>query len=231
MVRTTVRKRKRANSGAASKAKKQRKAINTTRIDRGIIAIAAHTKTVTLIYSDTQVIDPTSSIATHIWSANGCFDPDITGAGHQPAGFDEYMNFYDHYQVMSSKIVAKVIAPETAATANQIWATLYLSDNTNATGSQQRVIENGLCSWSVLGSGTRGTGVMNLTNSFVHDKFFSRRKGDNSIGNSATNPVDGAFYMVSLTAADGGATSNTVRVVVEIQYTVRFTERRKTELS
>lgn len=36
--------------------------------------------------------------------ANGCFDPDVTGTGHQPRGFDQYGQLYDRYVVTSSKI-------------------------------------------------------------------------------------------------------------------------------
>ena len=36
--------------------------------------------------------------------ANGCIDPDVTGTGHQPRGFDQYATLYDRYVVTSSKI-------------------------------------------------------------------------------------------------------------------------------
>lgn len=46
--------------------------------------------------------------ATHIFSMNSLFDPDVTGIGSQPMGFDQWKNFYTHYQVLGSSI--KVIA-------------------------------------------------------------------------------------------------------------------------
>lgn len=33
------------------------------------------------------------------WSMNSVFDPDYTGGGHQPQGFDEYAALYDSYRV------------------------------------------------------------------------------------------------------------------------------------
>lgn len=33
------------------------------------------------------------------WSMNSAFDPDYTGGGHQPQGFDEYSALYDSYRV------------------------------------------------------------------------------------------------------------------------------------
>ena len=44
--------------------------------------------------------------ATHVFSANGLYDPNITGVGHQPRGFDQLMALYDHYYVSRSKIIA-----------------------------------------------------------------------------------------------------------------------------
>lgn len=35
---------------------------------------------------------------------NSLYDPDQTGVGDQPTGFDQWMNFYDHYDVQGSKI-------------------------------------------------------------------------------------------------------------------------------
>lgn len=37
---------------------------------------------------------------THVFSANGLYDPDTTSTGHQPLGFDEMMRHYEHYHVL-----------------------------------------------------------------------------------------------------------------------------------
>lgn len=58
-----------------------------------------------LRYSDATTIDPgVLGLGVHVIMANGCYDPDNTGAGHQPRGFDQYMAMYDHYTVVGSKI-------------------------------------------------------------------------------------------------------------------------------
>jgi hypothetical protein len=38
--------------------------------------------------------------------ASSVYDPDYTGAGHQPRGFDQIMPFYDHFVVRKSRIRA-----------------------------------------------------------------------------------------------------------------------------
>lgn len=41
---------------------------------------------------------------SHVFSCNGLYDPDITGIGHQPRGFDQLMKLYDHYVVKKATI-------------------------------------------------------------------------------------------------------------------------------
>lgn len=40
----------------------------------------------------------------HVYSANGVYDPDISGIGHQPRGFDQLMALYDHMVVIYAEI-------------------------------------------------------------------------------------------------------------------------------
>jgi hypothetical protein len=41
---------------------------------------------------------------TQVMAMNGLYDPDISGTGHQPRGFDQWMAFYQRYQVTDSMI-------------------------------------------------------------------------------------------------------------------------------
>jgi len=48
---------------------------------------------------------PSTALATtHVFIANGLYDPDITGTGIQPMGFDQMMVFYEHYTVFNARI-------------------------------------------------------------------------------------------------------------------------------
>ncbi len=58
-----------------------------------------------LAYADYFSINPTTGApATYVFSCNGLYDPNITGTGHQPHGFDQLMQNYKNYQVLSSSI-------------------------------------------------------------------------------------------------------------------------------
>ena len=49
-----------------------------------------------------------------VFRANGCFDPEVTGVGGQPRGFDQYATLYDRYVVTSSKITINAFSPTNA---------------------------------------------------------------------------------------------------------------------
>lgn len=55
------------------------------------------------------------TVQTYVFSANGLFDPDITGTGHQPMGFDQMMLFYNHYCVTWAKLTLVAYSQSTTA--------------------------------------------------------------------------------------------------------------------
>lgn len=61
---------------------------------------------VTFNYGDHFTLNATVSGVPDdkVFSANGVYDPDITGVGHQPRAFDQLMALYDHAVVIGVKI-------------------------------------------------------------------------------------------------------------------------------
>jgi hypothetical protein len=65
----------------------------------------ARTKKV-LRYSSFALLTTTSgAVATYVLRANDLFDPDFTGTGHQPMGFDQMMLSYNHFIVTKARLV------------------------------------------------------------------------------------------------------------------------------
>lgn len=47
--------------------------------------------------------------STQTFSANSLYDPDVSGAGHQPRGFDQMMTMYRYYTVLGATIEVQAI--------------------------------------------------------------------------------------------------------------------------
>lgn len=62
------------------------------------------------MYNDTFNIDCASgvqTVAAHMFRTNSLFDPDFTGTGHQPRGYDQIMTMYRNYTVIGFKAVVR----------------------------------------------------------------------------------------------------------------------------
>jgi len=56
-----------------------------------------------LAYVDTFVLGSATTV-DRVYNLNSLYDPDFTGAGHQPLGFDQWSALYNRYLVLSCKV-------------------------------------------------------------------------------------------------------------------------------
>lgn len=55
---------------------------------------------VTMVYFELQNFTGTTGVANdRVYSLNNLFDPNTTGVGHQPQGYDQWETFYNRYRV------------------------------------------------------------------------------------------------------------------------------------
>jgi hypothetical protein len=95
----------------AQKTKKYIKKHNkTTKRNGGTTAINPSrtpwpTRFITQIkYTDEFDITLTSgALSSYVYNSNGLYDPDQTGTGHQPLGFDQYAAMYSRYRVLRTQ--------------------------------------------------------------------------------------------------------------------------------
>lgn len=93
-------------------------------------------------YGATVSLDPgLASYASHSFRANSLFDPDLTGAGHQPLGFDQYNAIYSQYTVTKTRIKVTVLKDDAADGVPGVVAVLLRDSRDVAVGNVDTVDE------------------------------------------------------------------------------------------
>ncbi len=173
---------------------------------------------------ETMTLDPGSGgvPVTKVYSLNGLFDPDITGSGHQPLGYDQFMQMYDHYTVIGAR--ARITATN-KDTGTPIQVIASIRDKTTTTTNIGQIIENGLNRWTTLGVLTSGNSTKTLTINFSTKNFFSKsplQEADLQ-GTLNNNPVEQAYLHIIVHPLDAVDTSP-VLFTIEIEYIAIMTE-------
>lgn len=172
---------------------------------------------------------PSATSARNIFRANSCFDPNQTGIGHQPLGFDQWSIFYDHYTVVGSKCTAQFMAQGSSSAIDSSIVGIILTDNTSVLPPPETLLEQPKSSHRILTNGN-ATQKATVRKGFSAKKFFGLKSiKDNRalVGASTTaNPSEDAYFSVYQMAYDAALNPNPIKVVVTINYLVYFTERK-----
>lgn len=179
---------------------------------------------------------------TRFFSANGLYDPDITGTGHQPMGFDQLMLFYEQATVLNSSITVTFIGLSQASRV-----AVYLSPDTTNITDPIRLAENGLMATDTVdsgvlsavagGGGGAGTRIKRVTFHCDVAKYFGRPKGRGIINDPdlyctvAANPVEQVYFGVAVWNCFDQATAGSAEYDVLIEYDAVFFEPRKLTVS
>lgn len=193
--------------------------VNTT------FSVFPRSKRVSLRYSDSQSVSGTFTAGNQVWGLNCLYDPNISGTGSQPMGFDQMMVFFEHYTVTSCRI--KLTLQNQTAGANAAVFARVDGDVTPITDFY-RLGELGMTTELLLTPfGTAGSigvlekvinirtflGVRNLV-----DEFEAR-------GSIAANPAEGVYLHTAI-ANPAGVTTVTVLTYITMEFSAIFTEPR-----
>lgn len=171
--------------------------------------------------------------AVQIWSMNGLFDPDFTGSGLQPEGFDEWMALYEQYRVIKSKITITLAVLGTTAPTSAFRAILMPATTTVAETTMDDAAA------SIYAQEIVSMGVTNPTKKLSKCMSVATVRGvrpqsvmdeASYAGNSFGNPTYGAYWHLYVEPVDAFSTV-TVYAFTEIEYYVDFFEREAAALS
>jgi hypothetical protein len=178
----------------------------------------------------------TGLAANYFFSANGIYDPNITGTGHQPMGFDQMMLYYEQCHVVRSTITICPLANHPMRVG------IYLTPDTTSITDQTRLYENGLIKTiTTSGLGSTPTGVTRLTElslscdvaSYFGRKTFDELLDDQDLQTTAAaNPTEQVYFGIAGWQLDfDGSTAKAVKFDVLLCYDVIYWEPRKLTVS
>lgn len=228
---------KRARSQSAKRVgvKKQRYASVMPRFrtlkDNSHSSRAQFTRT-SLTYCEHGItVDPgIASAGVYVFAANGLYDPNHTGVGHQPAGFDQYMALYNEYLVVGSTITVWFTATNESEICN---VGVFLEDFSATDLDWRRYVENGNGNYTILDAYKTGGGNKKVTHKADISKFSTQdiTNDDGFVGTSSKNPDDTHYYHCVVAPMDSTSNVQAIFLNVEIRYDVIFRDPALTALS
>jgi hypothetical protein len=183
-----------------------------------------------LYYEPRLTLTSTSGLlAGYAFSCNGAYDPNITGTGHQPIGFDQMMLLFEQYVVLKSHI--KVTwACSTAATTR---VGIILNGDSPIPTSDTLAMENGQGVWAAI-EGKADPGAHNMCTLELDcdvAKYFGKTKRElqsspDLFGNAAANPTEQVYFQILQFGGLEAVTATTIFDVI-LYYDIFFYEPRK----
>lgn len=171
----------------------------------------------------------TATAANYVYRGNSCFDPDFTGVGSQPGGFDELAAIYSKYRVISSSI--KFLARSgTSDTTQPVMGYIIPRPNADTEATYTDTLVEPYVKRALLPNLNAGY-MKTISNYATTRKILGRdAKTFDSAASVTANPSLQWFWTVSADAVLGGMDMD-VQGVIELTYYVEFYERKNFDRS
>lgn len=156
----------------------------------------------------------------YVFRGNSMYDPDFSGAGHQPRGFDQLQALYDHHVVIGSKITVRAMGND--ITENVLMGITLQDISTTESDYTYYMERADTVAKRVAIDGFETT----LTMSHNPPRWLGRSKAlsDPELkGSASANPTEQSFYVV-WAASPQGVDEAATHFVVELEYLAVFIE-------
>jgi hypothetical protein len=185
-----------------------------------------YTARTTLKYIESIGINPAAgALGKYIFRANSVYDPNSSGTGHQPLGYDQWSTVYNNYIVMRSTIKCTFISTETSVSC-PLACGVVLDDDGTVASSAGTIIEQGKSKFAVINS--RDLAFRNglvLTNTYDPRSYFGLVNPIDNTDSSAvvsTNPARTATFVVWVGDLAEAADLGAIRILVEMLFDTVF---------
>ncbi len=219
-----------ASSGYSRRpAKRQRKATPAfaTAVPRGMSIPGKSSTAVILNYTDMNTFNGAAgTTAGRTYRLNSLFDPDQTGAGQQPSGFDQYAALYTRYTVFKAEVDAFFSASDASTITGSYSAGIFASNSAQtALGLVDALARSDKLVFGAASGG--GQTTQRIRMSYYLPSIAGRRYSIGDPDYSAdvsTNPDNDVFLRVWAGGADDTVDPAAVRCLVRIRFYAVFSE-------
>lgn len=135
-------------------------------------------------------------LSQNVFRLNSVFDPNLTGVGHQPMGFDQYSALYERYRVKGCRVT--VTFSNSSGTVAVLGGIGLRSTSTLGT-IVESMLERPLTKWKTLGDFEHGPKTVSIYYNprTFHGNFGIRgRADDDQEADVTTNPLNDAYAHV-----------------------------------
>ena len=168
-----------------------------------------------------QVKTPTGATNIFTLRGNGLYDPDATGAGSQPTGFDEHMAIYKNFRVLGSKCTAIMSSGSTTFGSGTSLLAVRWDD---ASGAAPASNSDVLAQRNSMYSFNQGLGSpVSRCSSHVSTAKVTQLnpKSPDLMGSASADPTVQWHWHVTVNSIDASSTPSG-RLYVIVEYEVEF---------
>jgi len=169
------------------------------------------------------------AVNTYVIRASDLYDPDYTGSGHQPMGFDQVMSSYNHFAVLRARLNLTV-----SNTTNTTPVTVCIRQDANLTPLTviEQIMEFGGLVTTRIDAFSNESARLTLEADFASLQGLSPSVylADPSVrGTSAASPTENTYFHIAVW--DTQATTSIVRVDWVLEQYSAFLEPRDLSIS
>jgi len=182
---------------------------------------------VVLKYSELLQRAPGTTFDEYIFAGNSCYDPNVTGTGSQPVGFDQWSALYGKYRVVGSKIKASFI--NNVSSNNIYFSVIPVTASSGVTGFNDAVGQpySRWCACTPPTGMSRARIVNRMTTSKIYGQNIST--DDVFAATTGANPSSPWYWVINAVTAH--AVNLGYDMEIEIFYDVIFFKRIPNDLS
>jgi len=189
-----------------------------------------------------EILGPFTGSNVYQFCGNSLYDPDQTGAGHQPMYFDNYMSVYEKYRVNYAQITVTVInhavntlgsvADLPTSFPNYSYKLFIFADTSLGTSDfpsfMNNILEEGgaQLKWRFIAPSL--TGKLPKLKHSASPHYLARKpfKDDTLEGTASSGPSQPLWFYIGMTSADGVTNPPSVYLNVHIKYYCEFYDRK-----